>query len=57
MKDHSQTMKTLDESINEAQRIKRSRIKTLEIVKLETERTKELIDKLNKEYGFLRTND
>ena len=45
-------MKTLDESINEAQRIKRERIKTLEIVKLETERTKELIDKLNKEYGF-----
>ena len=44
----------LDQSIREANIIKRKRTKELEQIKLETERMKVLIEKINREYGIIR---
>lgn len=56
MKDHTKTIQSLDLSIQEARRIKHDRVKILAQLKSETERTKALIEKLNSDYGFNRTD-
>ena len=49
-------MQSLEQIIREANAIKLKRTKELEQIKLETERMKVLIEKINKEYGITRTD-